>query len=66
MLTIRRGPGEGIVIGDTVMITVLAIDGARVRLVIENPQEAGDVQIVDCPANYVSDEDDFPEDGEES
>ena len=49
MLTIRRGPGEGIVIGDSIVITVLEIDADHVRLVIEDRDNEGDVRVVDWP-----------------
>jgi hypothetical protein len=49
MLTIRRSAGEGIVIGNTIVITVLEVDTERVRLVIEDRNNAGEVQIIDVP-----------------
>jgi carbon storage regulator len=39
MLVLTRRSGEGIVIGDEIQIRVLAIDGDRVRLGIDAPQQ---------------------------
>jgi hypothetical protein len=57
MLTIRRGPGEGIVIGNSIVITVLEIDGERVRLVIEDQDNGAELRIVDWPMSSCLDAD---------
>jgi hypothetical protein len=57
MLTIRRGPGEGIVIGNSIVITVLEIDGERVRLVIEDQENGAEMRIVDWPVSKSLDPD---------
>ncbi len=49
MLTIRRSAGEGIVIGNSIVITVLEVDADYVRLVIEDRENGQDVRIVDWP-----------------
>jgi hypothetical protein len=49
MLTFRRSAGEGIVIGDSIIITVLEVDEDHVRLVIEDRERGDDVRIVDWP-----------------
>ena len=49
MLTFRRSAGEGIVIGDSIIITVLEVDEDHVRLVIEDREKGNDVRIVDWP-----------------
>jgi carbon storage regulator CsrA len=49
MLTIRRSAGEGIVIGNSIVITVLEVDTDHVRLVIEDRENGDDVRIVDWP-----------------
>jgi len=37
MLVLSRRPGERIVIGDNIVVTVLSVDGPRVRLGLEAP-----------------------------
>ena len=49
MLTIQRTIGEGIVIGNSIVITVLEVDEERVRLVIEDRENEKDIRIVDWP-----------------
>lgn len=39
MLILQRKPGESLFIGDDIKVTVLAVDGGRVRLAIEAPQD---------------------------
>jgi carbon storage regulator len=39
MLVVSRKPGEEVVIGDQIIVTVVAVDGARVRLGITAPAE---------------------------
>lgn len=39
MLTIPRKKGESIIIGDNIIITVVEIQGDKVRLSIEHPAE---------------------------
>lgn len=39
MLVLTRKIGERIVIGDNIVLTVIAIDGGRIRLGIEAPKE---------------------------
>jgi carbon storage regulator len=41
MLVLSRRVGEAIVIGDGTKVTVLAVDGQRVRLGIDAPEEIG-------------------------
>jgi carbon storage regulator len=40
MLVLSRKPGEAIVIGDTIRLTVVAIHGNRVRLAVTAPDGA--------------------------
>jgi carbon storage regulator len=55
MLVLTRKPGEGIVIGDGICVTVLATNGGRVKLGVVAPAEVPvhreEVQhrIGDCP-----------------
>ena len=39
MLVLRRGIGEQILIGDNIRVTMLAIEGQRVKIGIEAPKE---------------------------
>lgn len=39
MLILQRKPGESLLIGDDISITVVSVDGGRVRLAIAAPQE---------------------------
>lgn len=39
MLILQRKPGEALMIGDDISISVLSIEGGRVRLAISAPQE---------------------------
>ena len=39
MLVITRKEGEALVVGETIHVKVLAVDGSRVRLGIEAPKE---------------------------
>jgi hypothetical protein len=57
MLTIRRSAGEGIVIGNSIIITVLEVDTDHVRLVIEDRENGSDVRIVDWPHSEGLDDD---------
>lgn len=41
MLVLTRKPGESIVIGDEITITIIEASGGRVRLGIEAPREVG-------------------------
>lgn len=38
MLVIGRRPGQAIVIGDSITVTVTGVDGGKIRLGIEAPQ----------------------------
>jgi len=42
MLILTRRPGESIVIGDVVKVTIVGVDGRQVRLGIQAP---GDVEV---------------------
>ncbi|EOS65172.1 carbon storage regulator [Oscillibacter sp. 1-3] len=39
MLILQRKPGESLVIGEDISITVVSVDGGRVRLAISAPQD---------------------------
>lgn len=39
MLILQRKPGESLVIGGDISITVVSVDGGRVRLAISAPQD---------------------------
>lgn len=39
MLVLQRKAGESILIGDNVKVTVLAVEGGRVRLAVDAPKE---------------------------
>lgn len=39
MLVLQRKEGESIIIGNEIRVTVLAMEGSRVRLAIEAPKE---------------------------
>ena len=39
MLVLSRKKGQSIVIGGNIVVTVLSVDGAKVRLGIEAPEE---------------------------
>jgi len=39
MLVLSRKPGESVVIGDNVTVTVLSISGKQVRIGIEAPED---------------------------
>lgn len=39
MLILQRKPGESVVIGEEISITVVSVEGGRVRLAISAPQE---------------------------
>lgn len=39
MLILQRKPGESLYIGEEIKVTVLAVDGGRVRLAIDAPQD---------------------------
>lgn len=39
MLILQRKPGESLVIGENISISVVSIEGGRVRLAISAPQE---------------------------
>lgn len=39
MLILQRKPGESVVIGEDISISVISIEGGRVRLAISAPQE---------------------------
>lgn len=39
MLILQRKPGESVVIGEDISISVVSIEGGRVRLAISAPQE---------------------------
>ena len=39
MLILQRKPGESVVIGNDISVTVVSVDGGRVRLAISAPQE---------------------------
>ena len=39
MLILQRKPGESLVIGENISISVVSIEGGRVRLAISGPQE---------------------------
>ena len=39
MLVLTRKPGERIVIGENITVTVLAVEGSRIRLGVEAPKE---------------------------
>lgn len=38
MLVLQRKTGESILIGDNIEVTVLAVEGSRVRLAVEAPR----------------------------
>lgn len=38
MLVLQRKVGESIIIGDETIVTVLAVDGGRVRLAVDAPK----------------------------
>jgi carbon storage regulator len=48
MLVLSRKPGEQIMLGDSVAVTVVAVRGNRVRLAIEAPQEVP-IRRTECP-----------------
>ena len=39
MLILQRKPGESLVIGEDISITVVSVDGGRVRLAISAPED---------------------------
>ena len=39
MLILQRKPGESVMIGDEISISVVSVEGGRVRLAISAPQE---------------------------
>ena len=39
MLILQRKPGESVVIGEEISISVISVEGGRVRLAISAPQE---------------------------
>ena len=39
MLILQRKPGESVVIGEEISISVVSVEGGRVRLAISAPQE---------------------------
>ena len=39
MLVLTRKPGEGIVVGDDIVITVLDVKGGNIRIGIDAPQD---------------------------
>lgn len=39
MLILQRKPGESLMIGEDISITVVSVDGGRVRLAISAPQD---------------------------
>ena len=39
MLILQRKPGESVIIGDEISISVVSVEGGRVRLAISAPQE---------------------------
>lgn len=39
MLILQRKPGESLLIGEDISITVVSVDGGRVRLAISAPQD---------------------------
>ena len=39
MLILQRKPGESLVIGEDISITVVSVEGGRVRLAISAPQD---------------------------
>ena len=55
MLVLSRKQGEAIVVGDTITITILAVDGGRVKLGVVAPAEVPvhreeiHQKIGDCP-----------------
>lgn len=58
MLVLSRRQGERIVIGDGITVTILAIDGGRVRLGVVAPEEVPVHReeiyqtIADCPPAF--------------
>ncbi len=56
MLVLSRREKESIVVGDRIIVTVLAIQGSRVRLAIEAPKEVRVLrrELVDAAAKIVA------------
>jgi carbon storage regulator len=59
MLVLSRKPGERIVIGDNVTITVVAVKGSVVRLAVQAPD---DVRILRSELTFSQDDVDEPRD----